>query len=204
MRQQSVTVRNAKNDAEETAIGVSAVLKFFASTTLPADCAAADIGSAIAAGTLPANWMNASANGVKDKAGITWTLTGTAAAGTGTNAGSYRMYATDGTTCHEQGTVTPEIPLVTSALTAAMGNILNFAATTGVVVGMHASGTGVPTGARVLAVAGTTVTLSHTCEAGVGAGVTITFGGDMVVDNVNVANNQAITVSTYTKTAANA
>jgi len=202
MIQQSVTVRNAKNDAEETAIGVSAVLKFFAGAQ-PANCAAADSGSALAVGTLPADWMAASSGGVKSKAG-TWTLTGQAAAGTGANVAHYRLYATDGATCHEQGTVTPAIPLVTSALTAALGNILNFAATTGVVVGMNASGTGVPTGAKVLAVAGTTVTLSHTCEAGVGAGVTIIFGGDMTVDNVNVANNQAISVSSYTKTAANA
>lgn len=202
--QQSVTVRNARNDAEETAIGVSPVVKFFASAALPANCAAADIGSAIALGTCPADWMNASAGGVKDKVGITWALVGQAAAGTGTNAGTYRMYANDGTTCHEQGTVTARVALATNALTAAFGNVLNFAATTGVTVGMGASGVGVPTGASVLAVAGTTVTLSHTCEGGVGSGVEITFGGDMRVDNVNIASGQAVNVATYEKTASGA
>lgn len=135
--QNSIAVRNARLDAEETTIGASPVVKFFAGAQ-PANCAAADSGSAIATGALPADWMAAAAGGAKAKSG-TWTLAGTVAAGTGTNAGHYRLYASDGATCHEQGSVT-----VTGG------------------------------------------------------------GGDMTVDNVNIANNQVVTVATYEKTAANA
>lgn len=132
--QQSAAVRNAKNDSLETAVGAGPLLKLFAGAQ-PANCAAADAGSALASGALPADWMEPSAAGVKTLKG-TWTLTGQAAAGTGTNVGHYRLYDSTGTTCHEQGTVT------------------------------------------------------------VTAG-----GGDMTVDNINVANTQVVTVATYTKTA---
>lgn len=132
--QQSAAVRNAKNDSFEVAIGASPLIKHFAGAQ-PANCAAADSGSALASGTLPADWMEASAAGVKTLKG-TWTLTGQAAAGTGTNIGHYRIYDSTGTTCHEQGSVT-----VTSG------------------------------------------------------------GGDMTLDNINVAQSQVVTVTGYTKTA---
>lgn len=200
--QKSIDVRNARLDAEEVAIGASPILKLFAGTQ-PASCAAGDNGSAIASGTLPSDWMAPASDGVKSKAG-TWLLTGTAAAGTGTSVGHYRLYAANGTTCHDQGSVASAVPLITNGLTEANSNILNFAATTGVVVGMNASGAGVPSGARVLAVGATTVKLSHASEAGVASGATITFGGDMTVDNVNIAHGQVITVASWQQTAANA
>jgi hypothetical protein len=99
--QQSVTVRNAKLDAVETAIGVSPVLKIRTGAP-PANCAAADTGTVLATCTLPSDWMAAASAGTKAKSG-TWEDTSADAAGT---AGHYRLYASDGTTCHEQGTVT--------------------------------------------------------------------------------------------------
>lgn len=99
--QYSVAVRNAKLDAVETAIGASPILKIRTGAP-PANCAAADIGTVLATLTLPADWMAAAANGTKAKAG-TWEDTSADAAGT---AGHYRIYASDGITCHEQGTVT--------------------------------------------------------------------------------------------------
>ncbi|MDX0141088.1 hypothetical protein GOC46_30420 [Sinorhizobium meliloti] len=99
--QYSVAVRNAKLDAVETAIGASPILKIRTGAP-PANCAAADIGTVLATLTLPADWMAAAANGTKAKAG-TWEDTSADAAGT---AGHYRIYASDGVTCHEQGTVT--------------------------------------------------------------------------------------------------
>lgn len=98
--QYSVTVRNAKLDAVETAIGASAVLKI-RSGTAPANCAAADSGSALATINLPSDWMDAATGGTKSKAG-TWTDASADATGT---AGHFRLYASDGTTCHAQGTV---------------------------------------------------------------------------------------------------
>lgn len=99
--QYSVTVRNAKLDAIESSIGASAILKI-RSGAAPADCAAADAGTVLATCNLPADWMAAASNGSKAKSG-TWEDTSADAAGT---AGHFRLYASDGTTCHAQGTVT--------------------------------------------------------------------------------------------------
>lgn len=98
--QYSVTVRNAKLDAVETATGASAVLKI-RSGSAPANCAAADSGSVLATINLPSDWMAAASGGTKDKSG-TWTDASADATGT---AGHFRLYASDGTTCHIQGTV---------------------------------------------------------------------------------------------------
>lgn len=98
--QYSVTVRNAKLDAVETAIGVSAVLRI-RSGTPPASCASADQGTVLASITLPSDWMAAASGGTKDKSG-TWTDSSADATGT---AGHFRLYASDGTTCHAQGSV---------------------------------------------------------------------------------------------------
>ena len=98
--QYSVTVRNAKLDAVETAIGASAVLKI-RSGSAPANCAAADAGTVLATISLPSDWMDAATGGTKSKAG-TWTDASADATGT---AGHFRLYASDGTTCHAQGSV---------------------------------------------------------------------------------------------------
>lgn len=97
----SVAVRNARLDALETAIGASAVLKIFTGAP-PANCAAADSGSVLATLNLPADYMAAAGSGSKAKAG-TWQ--DASADGTGV-AGHFRLYASDGTTCHTQGTIT--------------------------------------------------------------------------------------------------
>jgi hypothetical protein len=98
--QYSTTVRNAKLDAIETAIGTSAILKIRTGAA-PANPAAADSGSVLATVSLPSDWMAAASGGAKAKSG-TWE--DTSADGTGT-AAHFRIYATDGTTCHIQGTV---------------------------------------------------------------------------------------------------
>jgi hypothetical protein len=99
--QYSMTVRNTKLDAVETAIGTSAVLKIRTGSA-PANCAAADSGTVLATCSLPTDWMAAAASGSKAKSG-TWE--DTSADNTGT-AAHFRLYASDGTTCHAQGTVT--------------------------------------------------------------------------------------------------
>lgn len=97
----SVAVRNARLDAIETAIGASAILKI-RSGAAPANCAAADSGTVLATLALPADWMAAAASGQKAKSG-TWEDASADAAGT---AAHFRIYASDGITCHMQGTVT--------------------------------------------------------------------------------------------------
>jgi hypothetical protein len=99
--QLSTTVRNARLDAIETAVAASAILKLRTGTA-PADCAAADAGSVIATLNLPADWMAAASGGSKAKLG-TWSDASADAAGT---VGHFRLYASDGSTCHMQGSVT--------------------------------------------------------------------------------------------------
>lgn len=97
----SVSVRNAQLDSVETDIGTSAVLKI-RSGSAPADCSTADSGTVLATLQLPSDWMAAASNGSVSKSG-TWEDTDGDADGT---AGHFRIYASDGTTCHIQGTVT--------------------------------------------------------------------------------------------------
>ncbi len=99
--QYSVAVRNAKLDAVETTIGTSAVLKIRTGAP-PATCATADSGTVLATLSLPSDWMAAASSGSKAKSG-TWEDTSADNAGT---AGHFRVYASDGTTCGIQGTVT--------------------------------------------------------------------------------------------------
>lgn len=97
----SVAARNAELDAIEAAIGTSAVLKVFSGAP-PATCATADSGTVLATISLPSDWMAAASAGVKAKSG-TWQ---DASADNNGTAGHFRIYASDGTTCHMQGTVT--------------------------------------------------------------------------------------------------
>lgn len=96
----SVAVRNARLDAIETTLGASPILKIRAGG-VPANCAAADTGTVLATLNLPADEMASAANGSKVMLG-TWEDTAADASGT---AGHFRLYASDGTTCHAQGTV---------------------------------------------------------------------------------------------------
>lgn len=97
----STTVRNARLDAIETAIGTSAILKI-RSGAAPANCGAADSGAVLATLNLPSDYMANAASGAKAKSG-TWDDNSADAAGT---AGHFRIYASDGTTCHMQGNIT--------------------------------------------------------------------------------------------------
>ena len=97
----SATVRNAILDSIETAIGATAVLKIRTGNP-PVDVATADSGSVLATLTLPADWMNAASTGTKTILG-SWADSSADSAGT---AGHFRIYASDGTTKHFQGTIT--------------------------------------------------------------------------------------------------
>jgi len=97
----SVAVRNARLDALETAIGTSAVLKI-RSGAAPTNITDADSGTVLATLSLPSDWMANAASGSKSKSG-TWQ--DTSADNTGT-AAHFRLYASDGTTQHMQGSIT--------------------------------------------------------------------------------------------------
>lgn len=97
----STTVRNARLDAVETAVGTSPVLRIRTGAP-PANCAAADTGTVLVEMTLPSDWLAAASGGTKAKSG-TWQ--DASADNTGT-AGHFRVYDSGGSTCHLQGTVT--------------------------------------------------------------------------------------------------
>lgn len=99
--QYSVALRNAQLDQIEAVIGTSAVLKLRTGAP-PANVATADSGTVVATMTLPSDWMAAASGGSKSKSG-TWEDTSADNAGT---IGHWRLYQSDGTTCHVQGTVT--------------------------------------------------------------------------------------------------
>lgn len=97
----STGVRNARLDAIESTVGTTAVLKIRTGAA-PADVATADSGTVLVTMTLPSDWLAAASSGSKAKAG-TWQDTSADATGT---AAHFRIYASDGTTAHMQGTVT--------------------------------------------------------------------------------------------------
>lgn len=99
--QNSVACRNARLDSFETTVGTDAVLKLRTGAQ-PANCAAADTGTVVATMTLPSDWLAPASGGQKSKSG-TWQDLSADNAGI---IGHYRIYASDGVTCHEQGSVT--------------------------------------------------------------------------------------------------
>lgn len=193
----SVGARNARLDAIETTIGASPTLEI-RSGAAPANCAAAATGTVLATMALPADFMANAASGAKAIAG-TWQDLSADETGT---AGHFRI--NQGATCHVQGSVGANLALTTNALTAANGNVLNFASTTGVTVGQMVSGTGIVPGSQVLALTATTVTLSIASTAGVANAASITFSGDMSIDNVSIVAGQQVTVTAFTITDGNA
>ena len=99
--QLSVAVRTARVQAIETQIGTGAVVKI-RSGGAPANCATADSGTVLASITLAADWAT-STSGVLTFSSTPLQDLSADAAGT---AAHYRVYASDGTTCGMQGTVT--------------------------------------------------------------------------------------------------
>jgi hypothetical protein len=98
----STAVRNAMLNSIETTVGTAAVLKI-RTLAPPSDCATADTGTVLASITLASDWAAAASGGTKAWSGLPVTDASIDASGT---AAHWRLYASDGTTCHAQGTVT--------------------------------------------------------------------------------------------------
>lgn len=99
--QWSTTLRNALLDQIETTINTSAKLMVYTGSQ-PANCAASEAGTLLVEFDLASDWAAAASGGSK---AFNNTPVSATAAATGT-AAHYRIYASDGTTCHEQGSVT--------------------------------------------------------------------------------------------------
>ena len=97
----STSVRNAALDSIETTVGASAVLKL-RTGAVPASVGTADSGTVLATMNLPSDWLANASSGSKALSG-TWEDTSADASG---DAGHFRIYASNGTTAHIQGTVT--------------------------------------------------------------------------------------------------
>ncbi|NJC06522.1 hypothetical protein GGQ97_002315 [Sphingomonas kaistensis] len=105
--QKSAAVRAAQLETLESTIGTAAVLKL-RSGAAPATADAADTGTVVATMTLPSDWLGAAsstsgATSTKSKLG-TWSDAAADAANAG-GAMHWRIYASNGTTPHLQGTV---------------------------------------------------------------------------------------------------
>jgi hypothetical protein len=99
----STTYRNALLDQLETTVGTSGKL-FIYSGSAPANCGTAASGTLLVEYDMASDWAAAASSGSKALNNLP--LSTTAAAGAPTNAGYFRLTASDGTTCHMQGTVT--------------------------------------------------------------------------------------------------
>lgn len=103
----SATVKKARLDAVETAIGAAPLLRIYNGTAPTNSDTALSGNTLLAEGALPADWMAAAGNtgntATKAKSG-TWTVTGQSGAGAGTVGTFFRIYDAAGTNCHMQGT----------------------------------------------------------------------------------------------------
>lgn len=181
--QYSVALRNARLAADETAIGTTPHLKLFTGS-MPANAAAASTGTELMDMVLPSDWQDTPASGAAAKLG-TWQEN---AAANG-KAGYWRMFETTETTCHMQGlTAMPwaaSSPFAVGDQVDNGGNvyICTTAGTTAASGGPTGTGTGIVDGSAVWDYLGTTT---------------------MVLQNVNIAAPQPITISTFTRTAGGA
>jgi hypothetical protein len=99
--QLSASARNARLDAIETTVGVSAKLQMY-SGSMPANCATAASGTKLLEDALASDWAANASGGSKSLNNTP--ISGTALA-TGT-AGYFRIVDSTGATCHMQGTIT--------------------------------------------------------------------------------------------------
>lgn len=170
MASYKTSYRDAVNDLWESHMGASAKLRLI-TAPVPSAVGSTQTGTLICTMSLPSDYMGASSSGTKSKSG-TWNGTSVA---TGTIAYCRFMNSGD-TTAYYQYTVSEAFSLTTSALTAALNNVLTFTATTGVTIGMSVYGSGIQDGTTVAGVSGTTVTLSLPSISGVSNATVIYFG----------------------------
>jgi hypothetical protein len=179
--QNSVTVRNAKLAARETAIGTAPVLRIFGGAAMPGACATADAGTVLSEMTLPSDWQGAPSAGAVAIAG-SWA---DASADANGYARYFRIYDSAVANCHEQG-------LCSQAWAASSPFVLNQHANNGGNVYLcttagTSAGSGGPTGT------GTGITDGSCVWSYVGA-------VDMVLVNTSIAATQPVSITSYTVT----
>lgn len=169
---------------------------FLYAEDVPATAAGADPATVVASGSLPSPAATAS-GGAASRTG-TWAVTGQAGAGAGTVARSYRIKGS-GSVVEDQGSVTIAGGIVASC-TLTAGNATIAAPANSIPNGANVTGAGVQVGTYVVSGGGTaSIVLSAAPLVG-GSGVSLTFIGDLTMDNPNIANGQAGAVGSYSVT----
>lgn len=181
----TIAVKNARLDAISATWGSTPKLRLLGGTP-PANAGAALSSNPVLVEITVA--PAAASNGTKDMIGGAKTGTGAAAAGTGTPATFYRVYDSAGSNCFEQGTVTQSAPAwsPSTAYTAGQrvtnnGNIYSCttAGTSASSGGPSGTGSGISDGTAVWSY--------------------VSPLGDILIDNPSIAQNQTVSVNTFTK-----
>lgn len=169
---------------------------------LPADCAAANAGTALAAGLLPLSPNPAAtvSGGVVTRAG-TWAFTGAVGAGAGTTVNHYRLYQSGGTVCVEQGSITV-LGGLAATCAATAGNTSVTAPANAIPNGSRVTGAGAGIQADTVVVSGggTTTLVLNRAPLITNAAAALVFTGTMTLDNPSIASGQTGTIATWSRT----
>lgn len=195
--QYSTTHRTNEMTTLITDIGTSAQIIIYTGSA-PATVGTAATGTALVQFAGNATQFGTATSGVLTASAIA------SANATGSGTAGYYRINTSGAVAVAQGSVFQSSTLTTNAATAANSNVLTFAAVSGVAAGQLVTGTGIGTNTTVLAFTSTTVTLSLASTAGVASATAITFSGDMVLGNTNIASGQSCNFNSLTVTASGA
>jgi hypothetical protein len=187
----STTLRNARNDAITTAAGASALLSIY-NGTRPATGGTAT--TLLAQLTCNATFAPASSGGVLTLNSIA--QNNAAATGTAT----WARLTTSGATFVSDLDVGVQ---VTTTITGSSGAAtITVGANTGLIVGNYVSGTGIATGARIVNINGTTVTLSINNSGAVSGNGTFSY--DINLISTSITSGQPVSVTSFTFTEGNA
>lgn len=184
----STAARNAATDAVTALIGASGKLVFRLSGTVGSP------GTAVATLNLSATAFGASASGTATANAITSDTNATGNAAPIANATLQTSGGTVVVHCEVAAQVTTSVTGSSGAATITVGSA------SGLAIGMTASGTGIATGARIVNVNGTTITLSANNSGAVSG--TGTFGSDINMTNgLLIGAGDTVSCSSLTYTA---
>lgn len=197
MIQYSTAERTARMNTFNTDVGVNAQIVIY-SGSAPANVGTAPTGTVLVTFAGNATQFGTVTAGVLTASAIA------SANATGSGVAGYYRINTSGSVAVAQGTAFQSSSITTNAATAANSNVLTFAAVSGISAGQLVTGTGIVTNTTVLAFTSTTVTLSYASTAGVASATAITFSGDLVLGNSNIASGQSASFNSFTATASGA
>lgn len=188
MLDHATSARNAATDAVTALIGASGKLKFRLAGSLGAPGTAVATLSLSATAFAASSTGTATANAISSDTNATGNASPVATASLETSGGTLIVH------CEVAAQASTSVSGSSAAATVTVG------ANTGIVIGMIAAGTGIATGARVVNINGTTITLDKNNTGAVSG--TGTFSSDFVMTNgLTVAAGDTVSCSSLTYTA---